>query len=397
MWAIFTVQPALVVSAVTSTETESEAGGRPGLRQDVRAGHREAGRRATRRAAPPGVVIAWLARRSAMPRCRQVDEDPGRRRGHRAAARLSRSPLQVASARVVVAIGHPPGQRVIGRVGPSSHRRPVPSAWGRAGAGAERWRRAGPMAARARRYEAGGPSPGRVTHTARRAGPRSCRHVPPCRHATRRAPSLAPRRAPRDGRDPRPARRVARRSRERCRRDRPVDDRPGRAGDGRPAEPGPDGRRARPRPDRRAADGDRPGPLGRHGDEALLQPHPARRPERLRHPDRPAHRLVRRRRDHRLEQLPRPRALDGERELAVDELARPQGDRPLDDAQLRRRRAGDRRLDRQEALDGRVHQGPRPDRRPLDDEQADGHARRDRARRRGSRSAGPARTSASRS
>jgi uncharacterized protein YkwD len=32
---------------------------------------------------------------------------------------------------------------------------------------------------------------GRVTHTARRAGTRSCRHVPPCRHATRRASPLA--------------------------------------------------------------------------------------------------------------------------------------------------------------------------------------------------------------
>ena len=219
---------------------------------------------------------------------------------------------------------------------------------------------------------------GRVTHTARRAGPRSCRHVPPCRHATRRALSLALRRAPRDGRDPGPPRRLARRSGGRCRRDRPVDDRPGRAGDGRPAEPGPDGRRARPRPDRLAVDGDCPGAFGRHGDEALLQPHPARRPECLRHPERPAHRLVRRGRDHRLEQLPGSRPLDRERELAVDELAGPQGDRPLDDAQLRRRRAGDRRLDRQEALDGRVHQGSRPDRRPLDDEQADGGPGRDR-------------------
>ena len=75
------------------------------------------------------------------------------------------------------------------------------------------------------------------------------------------------------------------------------------------------------------------------------------------------HHLVRRRRDHRLEQLPDPRDVRRRGEQPVDELARPQGDHGLDELQLRRRRPGGRRSNGKKIWTGGLHEGPGPHRR----------------------------------
>ena len=136
------------LSAVTSTETESEAGGVPAFaRMFEQAIEKQEACAAARSSS--GVVIASVLADPRCPADRQVDEDPGRRRGHRAAAlEQVTAPGRFGSCRRCHRASS--RKRVIGRVGPSSHRRTVPSAWGRAGAvrnggvAPRRWRRRRP-------------------------------------------------------------------------------------------------------------------------------------------------------------------------------------------------------------------------------------------------------------
>ncbi len=74
-------------------------------------------------------------------------------------------------------------------------------------------------------------------------------------------------------------------------------------GPGRPDEPRTDQPRADPVAGGPRSDGDRPRPRERHGDQRRVEPLGAGRPHRVRPAQRRGDHLVRRRRDHRLEQL----------------------------------------------------------------------------------------------
>ena len=115
--------------------------------------------------------------------------------------------------------------------------------------------------------------------------------------------------------------------------------------------------RSGPRPD-----GDRPRPGERHGGQRRDEPHGAERPEGLRPAQRRGDDLVRRRRDHRLEQLPDRGDVGRRVDAGLDGVAGPPRHHRVDRLQLRRFRC--RGLgDGQALLRRRLRQGTRRDRR----------------------------------